>query len=137
MKGIIVVMATISLLLLMVAMRSADNASARQIQHGAYLVNHVAMCVQCHTPRDNQGNLIEQKLLDGAPIPVVSPYPNNPWAFRAPKIAGLPGWQDGDTITLLMTGKRPNGVSPKPPMPPFRMTEQDAAAVVAYLRSLE
>ena len=35
----------------------ASTTSDNQIAHGKYLVLHVAMCVQCHTPRNEQGEL--------------------------------------------------------------------------------
>ena len=111
--------------------------SPEQIRRGEYLVLHVAMCVQCHTPRDEQGRLDETRLLQGAPMPVESPFPYSQWAFRAPTIAGLPGWTPEDAITFLQTGERPDGRSPRPPMPPFRFTQEDAAAIVAYLKSLQ
>jgi mono/diheme cytochrome c family protein len=112
------------------------TTSAERLQHGEYLVLHVAMCVQCHTPRDPQGHLEETHLLQGAPMPVQSPFPSSPWAFQAPTIAGLPGWTAEDAITFLQTGKRSDGSSPRPPMPPFRFTQEDARAFVAYLQSL-
>ncbi len=111
-------------------------SSDAQVSRGSYLVNYVAMCVQCHTPRDTAGTLDRTQLLKGAPIPVRSPFPNQIWAFTAPAIAALPGWADEDAIALLTTGRRVNGTAPKPPMPPFRLTREDAEAVVAYLRSL-
>jgi mono/diheme cytochrome c family protein len=58
------------------------------------------------------------------------------WASRAPAIAGLPGFSDEDEIALLTTGHRPFAKSPDPPMPPFRFSREDAAAIVAYLRTL-
>lgn len=69
-------------------------------------------------------------------MPVDSPYPNRQFAFHAPALAGLPGWTVSDAVTFLQTGERPGGIAPRPPMPPFRMTRQDAEAVVAYLKSL-
>lgn len=117
-------------------LRAEAASAAEQIQHGKYLVLHVAMCVQCHTPRDQEGRLDETHLLQGAPMPVKAPFPNFPWAFRAPAIAGLPGWTTEDAIMFLQTGKRADGSSPNPPMPPFRFTPEDATAVVAYLKSL-
>jgi mono/diheme cytochrome c family protein len=108
-----------------------------QIQKGEYLVKHVAMCVQCHTPREDNGELDHMQLLQGARVPVPSPFPNQQWAFQAPRIAGLPSWTEEDAIRFLQTGKNPNGYSPRPPMPPFRMTQEDATAVVVYLKSLK
>ncbi len=131
MKGLLAVVVLVSTATILIA-----AAPGGQVGRGAYLVNQVAMCVQCHTPRDANGDLERTRLLQGAPIPVQSPFPNKKWAFRAPAIAGLPGWSDEDAIALLTTGQRLNGYMPNPPMPPFRMSRQDAEAVVAYLRSL-
>ena len=103
---------------------------------GEYIVNNVAMCIQCHTPRNGNGELIRSQLLKGAPIPVSSPYPKAPWATRAPTISGLPGYSDEAAIRLLTEGKTRRGSRPQAPMPPFRLTLEDAEAVVAYLRSL-
>jgi mono/diheme cytochrome c family protein len=118
------------------SLRAEAPTAAELIQRGEYLVLHVAMCVQCHTPRDQQGRLDETRLLRGAPMPVKSPFPNAPWAFQAPTIAGLPGWTAEEAISFLQTGKRTDGSSPNPPMPPFRFTPEDATAVVTYLKSL-
>ena len=118
------------------AQMSTHTSSAEQLQRGQYLVEHVAMCVQCHTPRHAHGELDRTQLLQGAPIPIPAPFPMSQWAFEAPKIAGLPGWMAEDARHLLQTGKSARGYTPRPPMPPFRMTQEDAAAVVAYLKSL-
>jgi mono/diheme cytochrome c family protein len=106
-------------------------------ERGMYIVHHVAMCVYCHTPKDADGELDQQQLLAGAPIPVESPYPRVKWAFQAPKIASLPGgWSENDLVRFLQTGVTPTGRTAQPPMPPFRMNDEDARAVAAYLKSL-
>jgi mono/diheme cytochrome c family protein len=121
-------------------MRTDGNLNTSQqsaIERGAYIVHHVAMCVYCHTPKDADGELDEQQLLHGAPMPVESPFPRVKWAFQAPKIAGLPGgWTEDDLARFLQTGVTPTGRTPQPPMPPFRMNEEDGRAVAAYLKSL-
>jgi mono/diheme cytochrome c family protein len=95
------------------------------------------MCIYCHTPKDEEGQLDDQQLLQGAPMPVESPFPRVKWAFQAPKIAALPGgWTEDDTARFLQTGVTPTGRTPQPPMPPFRMNDEDARAVAAYLASL-
>jgi mono/diheme cytochrome c family protein len=100
------------------------------------MVNNVAQCVQCHTPRNSVGDIDRMRLLQGAPIPFESPWPRQEWAVRAPHIAGLPGFRDADIVRLLTTGSRADGRKPSPPMPSYRLTREDAEAVVAYLRSL-
>jgi mono/diheme cytochrome c family protein len=107
------------------------------VEHGEYIVHHLAMCIYCHTPRNEEGEPDTRQLLSGAPMPIASPFPRQTWAFQAPKIAGLPGgWTEDDTVTFLQTGESPTGHQPRPPMPPFRMNEEDARAVAVYLKSL-
>lgn len=120
------------------AAEQASQPDSQLVKRGKYIVHHVAMCIECHTPKNMQGELIESRLLTGATIPVDNPYPDHlTWAFKAPRLAGLPGgWSEESLIEFLQTGKSPTGFSIRPPMPPFRMTEDDAKAVVAYLQSL-
>ena len=112
---------------------AASNATL--VAQGEYLANRVAMCVQCHSPRDGNGDLLLSERFRGAAIPVTSPFPKHEFAFRAPNIAGLPGFTDDQIIMLLTEGHAGDRNPPKPPMPPFRMTRQDAQAIVAYLRT--
>jgi mono/diheme cytochrome c family protein len=95
------------------------------------------MCVQCHSPRDARGELIQSELLRGAPMPAAWQDSPTPWVYAAPKLAGLPaGFTEASLIHFLQTGERTAGYQARPPMPPFRMNEADATAVVAYLKSL-
>lgn len=126
----------IALALSLFETETGSSQTNADVERGKYLVENAAMCVQCHSPRDSKGKLIRGKLLSGARVPVASPWPNEKWAPRAPKLAGLPGWVKEDFVTLLMTGKRPTGEKPRSPMPPFRMTREDAEAIANYLESL-
>jgi mono/diheme cytochrome c family protein len=106
------------------------------VEHGRYLVHDVAMCVECHSPRDESGKIIPGQEFMGAPIPFRPPWPSD-WALRAPRIGGLPGYTTGLGIRLLTQGAVDrDGQLLRPPMPRFHMTGQDAADVVAYLQSL-
>jgi len=58
------------------------------------------------------------------------------WAEKAPKIAGLPEWEKDAAIRFLMTGIAYNELPARPPMPQYRFNQQDAEAIVAYLKSL-
>jgi mono/diheme cytochrome c family protein len=94
------------------------------------------MCVQCHSPRDESGNLIRAQLLKGAPVPVSRPRWIQDWAIIAPRIAGLPGYTEQDALRLYMKGIARTGKPPMPPMPPFRLTEQDARDIYAFLTTV-
>ncbi len=105
------------------------------VARGEYLANNVAMCVQCHSGRDAAGHILESEKFRGGVIPFKAPFPGEAWAFRAPAIAGLPGFTDEQIVALLTEGHATGRTPPKRPMPPFRMTREDAASIVAYLRS--
>ena len=113
-----------------------QTAPASQVERGRYLVHHVAMCVQCHSPRDRHGVLQQDRLLRGASVPVESPFLGPRWAFNAPNIVRAPGYDRNAFVRLLTTGIANQGQPPRAPMPPFRMTRDDAEAVWEYLRSL-
>jgi hypothetical protein len=83
------------------------------------------------------GQLILSRALQGAPLGVQPIHPM-PWADTAPPIAGLPGnYTPAQMVTFLQTGKRPDGSTPRPPMPPYRFSRTDAQSLTAYLRSLK
>jgi mono/diheme cytochrome c family protein len=115
---------------------AAPAAGARDLTRGKYLVTRVAMCGQCHTPHDEDGAPEPGRDLQGAALPF-GPLFTMPWSPSAPAIAGLPaGWSEAALVKLLTTGEGRFGKPLAPPMPQFRMTKQDAEAVVAYLKSL-
>jgi mono/diheme cytochrome c family protein len=115
---------------------TAAPASQSQIDHGRYLVEDVGMCEECHTPRDDGGNLDESRRLQGAAIWIVPVHPDTNWAMRAPALAGFPGFTDEQGADILEKGIGPNGLAIQRPMHIYHMTPADAQAVIAYLRSL-
>jgi len=106
------------------------------VERGRYLTHDVAMCVQCHTPRDRGGALIASEEFRGAPNPFPAPFPGTPWALRSVNIRGLGDLPEEAVLRILTTGIGRQGKPPDPPMPRFRMSQPDAQAIVAYLRSL-
>jgi hypothetical protein len=59
------------------------------------------------------------------------------WGGYAPAIAGLRNYTDEQAIALLSEGRTLHGQPLRPPMPEYRFSREDAAAVVAYLRTLK
>lgn len=106
------------------------------VERGRYIVESVAMCELCHTPRDENGQPDRRHWLGGGPTQLRPAYPSPYWTQIEPRIAGRPPGTDADFIKLLTTGIARTGMPPNPPMPPFRMTRADAEAVLAYLKSL-
>jgi len=115
---------------------SEAGKSGGDVARGKYLVESVAMCGQCHTPRDSNGNVDRSHWLQGAPMPwVPANASSSNWPLTAPRIGGNPPASDADMIKLLTTGIWTTGKPLRFPMMPFRMTEADAKAVVAYLKA--
>ncbi len=116
----------------------ADAAAKKdpKIERGRYLAHDVASCVYCHSPRSESGAVVPTRLFEGAPLPIVPPAGQD-WAAIAPNLKSIAAiWGEKDLIKFLQTGVPPRGAKPRLPMPPFRMNEEDASAVAAYLRSL-
>jgi mono/diheme cytochrome c family protein len=119
--------------------KAGENTTSRSpalVERGKYIVENVAMCERCHTPRDENGNPERNHWLMGGPVQMMQTYPTPTWATREPRIAGAPPGTDEQFITLMTTGISRTGMPPNLPMPPFRMTRPDAEAVLAYLKSL-
>jgi mono/diheme cytochrome c family protein len=114
----------------------AAAAQAATVARGRYIVEDVAVCWRCHSPRDANGEFDRSRWLEGGPVPFVSATQTDDWADVAPRLAGLPPGTDSQFITLLTTGIARTGRPPRPPMPQFRMSRDDAAAVLAYLKSI-
>jgi mono/diheme cytochrome c family protein len=116
--------------------KGAESGGGSAIERGRYIVESVAMCELCHTPRTESGEPDKGHWLGGGPTQLRPAYPSPYWTQIEPRIAGRPPGTDADFIKLLTTGISRTGMPPNPPMPPFRMTRADAEAVLAYLKSL-
>ncbi len=115
----------------------SGNQQAKLLAQGKYLVTRAVPCSDCHTPRNAQGQLIQNRALAGAPIGFTPIHPVPGWMSVAPPIAGLPqGWTLKETVHFLETGLTPGGAYAGPPMPEFRFNARDAHAIAAYLQSL-
>jgi len=111
-----------------------DNKS--QVERGRYLVEEVAKCTECHTPRNEKGELKRDAWLEGAPIWIRPVRPIANWADHTPPLAGLPSLTDAETERVLEKGIGPEGETLRPPMHIYHMNHEDAEAIVAYLKSL-
>lgn len=103
---------------------------------GAYLVNALGHCGECHTPRNFLGGARKDRLLAGtkASEGVKSTANLTP--------ANLKKWGDEDLREYLTSGQTPDGDSANSTMMEVvtnttsQLTPQDMTALIAYLRSL-
>jgi mono/diheme cytochrome c family protein len=106
---------------------------------GAYLVNAVAHCGECHTPRNPMGGLTKSKFLagnpngpDGAAVPNITPD----------KTTGIGKWRESDLVDYLETGAKPDGDYAGDAMAEVidnnlkHLTKEDRKAIASYVLSL-
>ncbi|MBD2753565.1 c-type cytochrome [Spirosoma validum] len=119
------------------------QATAAQIEHGKYLANHVAVCVDCHSTRDMTkmfGPMIVGT--EGKGGEKFSPEQGFPGTFYSRNItgAGVGDWTDGEIYRAITTGVSRDGSALFPVMP-YRnygqMHPDDIKDIIAYLRSLK
>ena len=115
----------------------APDAKLTPVQaRGAYLVNAMGHCGECHTPRNFLGGIKKDRLLAGTEkADDVKSTPN-----LTP--TGLKKWSDDELKEFLTSGQTPDGDSANSTMQEVitnttsQLTAQDMAAMIAYLRSL-
>ena len=131
---------------LAVAAACAGSASApavadeAQIERGKYLVT-IAGCNDCHTPGYFLGKPDFSHTLGGSDVgfgvPGVGTFVGA--NLTSDKETGLGGWTDDQIIAAFTKGMRPDGRKLAPMMPYeglSHLSQDDAHAIVAYLRSL-
>jgi mono/diheme cytochrome c family protein len=110
---------------------SKENDTAR----GRYLVEEVARCPDCHTPRDSNGALDRSRWLQGAPIWIRPTQSKEAWATQAPALASFP-YSDQQAQDILERGIGTNGIPIQPPMHAYHLHHVDSVAIIAYLKSV-
>lgn len=112
------------------------------VERGEYLV-HIAICKDCHSPRTADGVTYDEAHRmagGGVAIRMGTDALLLPPNLTNDVETGLGGWTDDEVITAFRTGKTKQGRSLHPAMPwavAYRnMTDDDARAIVKYLRSL-
>ena len=109
---------------------------AATVARGKYLVDNIGLCGDCHTQRLPTGMLDSAHYLEGATL-VFKPSNPQPWAPTTPALAGLPkGYDEAQFVRFLQTNVKPDGSRPLPPMPEYKLSEEDATAIAAYLKGL-
>jgi mono/diheme cytochrome c family protein len=116
-----------------------EQAGGGDVARGKYIVEDVVQCWRCHSPLNPvTGERDHSRWLMGAPVdikPTTQVQAQN-WAIMAPRIAGAPAGTDDQFVHLMMTGIARTGLPIRQPMLQFHMTEEDARAVLAYVKSL-
>jgi mono/diheme cytochrome c family protein len=112
-----------------------DTARAPQWNRGAYLVNALGHCAECHSPRNFLGGIVAAQRFAGGPDPE-----GKGWV---PNITqkGLDDWNEKDIAYFLESGQTPDGDSAGGSMVSViknisQLSEADRAAIANYVKSL-
>ncbi|MGZ5922454.1 MAG: c-type cytochrome [Rhizomicrobium sp.] len=102
---------------------------------GAYLVNSLGHCAECHSPRNFLGGIIAAQRFAGGPNPE-----GEGWV---PNITqkGIGEWSETDIAYFLETGQMPDGDSVGGSMVRVirnisQLSSEDRAAIAEYIKSL-
>ncbi|SOD96064.1 c-type cytochrome [Caenispirillum bisanense] len=120
------------------AATATDSDHDALLARGAYLMNSIVACGNCHTPMGPTGPLAGMELAGSGDMPDVG------MVWRAANLTpdpdtGLGAWTDAQLATAIRDGVRPDGSLIGPPMPVAfykKMADADVAALIAYLRSI-
>ena len=121
------------------------DASTQLVARGSYLVNSVAACGNCHTPKDSAGRLDATRPLAGGGVWVTTPAFEVHASNITPDVGtGIGAWSDEDIKQAIRQGVRPgHGRLANVPLASVMyssyykvLTDSDMDAVVAYLKSV-
>lgn len=109
-------------------------------ERGAYLVNALGACGNCHTPHDAANRPIAgMELAGGREFDFQAGHAVGP-NITPDKETGIGGWTVWQIVYALRNGKRPDGTMIGPPMPIAfyrQLSDRDAEAIAVYLKSLK
>jgi mono/diheme cytochrome c family protein len=115
-----------------------DAGRTAEWNRGAYLVEALAHCGECHTPRGWLGGLDTSLSMSGTTDgPEGQKVPN----ITPDKETGIGGWSPRDVVRVLRTGQLPNGDFVGSLMGEVvngtsKLTDADRQAIAVYLQSL-
>ena len=112
-----------------------DAARSASWNRGAYLVNSLGHCAECHSPRNFLGGIVAAQRFAGGPDPE-----GEGWV---PNITqkGLNEWSENDIAYFLETGEMPDGDKAGGSMRRVirntsQLSPEDREAMAEYLKSL-
>lgn len=120
------------------------ESTPERVARGEYLANHVAVCMDCHTPRDFTmfAGPIRRDRLGAGGDKFDNFTAGVPGTLYGKNItpAALGSWTDGELLRAVAEGVSKDGTPlfPFMPYPNYgQMAEDDVMAILAYVRSLK
>src|SRR5207248_5955186 len=101
------------LTLLAVALAEQCHAQSDKVARGKYLVEEVARCQECHTPKSADGQFDKEKWMKGALLNIQPIEPVKGWHKTSPDLTKggrlWQRWGEQGLINFFKTGKGPSG----------------------------
>ena len=115
-----------------------DPSQSKAWNRGAYLVQGLGHCNECHAPRDSLGGMQKNPSLVGGQMPAQDWYAPD---LSTKANGGLAGWSEQDIVDLLKNGQSARGTAFGPmaevvAQSTQHMHEDDLRAIATYLQSL-
>jgi mono/diheme cytochrome c family protein len=112
-----------------------DATRSARWNRGAYLVNSLGHCAECHSPRNLLGGIVASQRFAGGPNPE-----GEGWVSNITQ-KGIGEWSEKDIAFFLETGATPDGDSAGGSMVRVikntsQLPPEDRAAMAEYLKSL-
>lgn len=122
----------------------ADTAAALR---GRYLAGQIGSCLDCHTPRGEQGLMLDRAFQGGlkferSALRLSASYPEVIYSRNlTPHATGIAGWSLTDVVRAVRHGEDRRGERLCPPMPVGAegfggLSDSDASDIAHYLLSL-
>ncbi len=115
-----------------------DPKASDQVNRGGYLVDALAHCGECHTPRNFMGGIDNDMYLAGTPDgPEDQLVPN-----ITPHEGGAIDWSERDLVGLMKTGLKPDFDNVQGTMAEaieeglMHLTDEDLTAIAVYLKTV-
>jgi mono/diheme cytochrome c family protein len=122
-----------------------DPPAPATAERGEYLVEHLLLCGDCHTPRDAYGGFDPALELAGVEclVDINGGGADNGGCLNTPNLTndatGLANRSDAEVVAMFTTGLRPDGEALNPAMPYWifaNLTPTDIDSVVLHLRTV-
>jgi mono/diheme cytochrome c family protein len=114
-----------------------DPSRSSEQNEGAYIVEAMAHCAECHSPRDLLGGIeAGKRFAGGVEIESGDWVPN-----ITPGQGGIPHWTEDELVDLLATGNTPefsevSGTMADVVRNTRQLPDADRKAIAAYIKSL-
>lgn len=108
-------------------------------EYGSYLSQHVALCVDCHTPTSGLQSKPDRRRLFAGQSHPPKDFTANPSNLTPDSVTGIGRWTEEDFLQTIRSGKNPQGRSLNDFMPwrqMRRMSDGDLRAIYRYLKTI-